>query len=214
MKTRVIELSINNRSEVIELPINPLSVEFTEKQLNQTVTLLNMGEINLKGERGLKYTKLSSFFPSKNSPHYKYAKAAPEKYVSVIESWKTSKSVVRVIVSDMGIDIAMLIDEFNYSMKEGDGDIYYMLSLSEHRTLNVPAVKTATKIHSNGLQDRPNTTHAGGSHTVVRGDTLWAIAKKFYGSGTRYTKIYNANKNIIGSNPNKIYPGQVLAIPE
>ena len=33
MKTRVIELSVNNRKEVIELPINPPSVEFTEKQL-------------------------------------------------------------------------------------------------------------------------------------------------------------------------------------
>lgn len=60
MKTRVIELSVNNRKEVIELPINPPSVEFTEKQLNQAITLLNIGEANLKGERGLKYTKLSS----------------------------------------------------------------------------------------------------------------------------------------------------------
>ena len=53
MKTRVIELSVNNRKEVIELPINPPSVEFTEKQLNQAITLLNIGEANLKGERGL-----------------------------------------------------------------------------------------------------------------------------------------------------------------
>lgn len=78
MKTRVIELSVNNRKEVIELPINPPSVEFTEKQLNQAITLLNIGEANLKGERGLKYTKLSSFFPSEKSPFYKNAK---KKYV-------------------------------------------------------------------------------------------------------------------------------------
>lgn len=45
MKTRVIELSVNNRKEVIELPINPPSVEFTEKQLNQAITLLNIGEL-------------------------------------------------------------------------------------------------------------------------------------------------------------------------
>ena len=49
MKTRVIELSVNNRKEVIELPINPPSVEFTEKQLNQAITLLNIGEANLNG---------------------------------------------------------------------------------------------------------------------------------------------------------------------
>ena len=47
MKERIIELSVDNRSEVIELPINPKTVEFTSKQLNQTITLLEMGEVNL-----------------------------------------------------------------------------------------------------------------------------------------------------------------------
>lgn len=44
-------------------------------------------------------------------------------------------------------------------------------------------------------------------------DCLWNIAKKFYGNGAKYTVIYNANKGIIGGNPNLIYPGQVLTIP-
>lgn len=51
------------------------------------------------------------------------------------------------------------------------------------------------------------------TYTVKRGDCLWNIAKKFYGSGAKYTKIYNANKSVIGSNPNKIKQGQVLTIP-
>ena len=41
----------------------------------------------------------------------------------------------------------------------------------------------------------------------------WNIAKKFYGKGSDYTKIYNANKGTIGKNPNLIYPGQVFTIP-
>ena len=45
------------------------------------------------------------------------------------------------------------------------------------------------------------------------GDCLWNIAKKFYGKGSDYTKIYNANKKTIGSNPNLIYAGQVFTIP-
>ena len=45
-----------------------------------------------------------------------------------------------------------------------------------------------------------------------KADTLWAIAKKYYGSGSQYTKIYNANKDKI-KNPNLIYPGQVIKIP-
>lgn len=51
------------------------------------------------------------------------------------------------------------------------------------------------------------------TYTVVRGDCLWNIAKRFYGSGAKYTVIYNANRGVIGGNPNLIYPGQVLTIP-
>lgn len=47
-------------------------------------------------------------------------------------------------------------------------------------------------------------------YTVVRGDTLWGIAQKFYGNGNRYREIASAN-NI--SNPDKIYVGQNLLIP-
>ncbi|WP_341887542.1 peptidoglycan-binding protein LysM [Variovorax sp. YR752] len=49
-------------------------------------------------------------------------------------------------------------------------------------------------------------------HTVVRGDTLSAIAKKFYGNANAYPKIFEANKPML-SHPDKIYPGQLLRIP-
>jgi TP901 family phage tail tape measure protein len=52
-----------------------------------------------------------------------------------------------------------------------------------------------------------------GQYTVVRGDTLWAIASRYYGNGNQWPKIYNANRNVIGGNPNLIYPGQVYTIP-
>ena len=51
------------------------------------------------------------------------------------------------------------------------------------------------------------------TYTVKAGDCLWNIAKQLYGKGSDYTKIYNANKGTIGSNPNLIYPGQVFTIP-
>ena len=49
-------------------------------------------------------------------------------------------------------------------------------------------------------------------HTVERGDTLSAIAKKFYGNANEYMKIFEANKPMLG-HPDKIYPGQLLRIP-
>lgn len=49
-------------------------------------------------------------------------------------------------------------------------------------------------------------------HTVARGDTLSAIAKKFYGNASKYNHIFEANRPMLG-HPDKIYPGQVLRIP-
>lgn len=50
-------------------------------------------------------------------------------------------------------------------------------------------------------------------HTVAKGDTLWAVATKEYGNGSKYPVIFEANKPML-SDPDKIYPGQVLRIPE
>lgn len=49
-------------------------------------------------------------------------------------------------------------------------------------------------------------------HDVVRGDTLSAIAKKYYGDVNKYPVIFEANKPML-THPDKIYPGQKLRIP-
>lgn len=54
---------------------------------------------------------------------------------------------------------------------------------------------------------------SGTTYTVKKGDNLWTLARKFYGSGADYTKIYEANRDVIGGNPNLIYPGQTFTIP-
>ncbi|MGA9574528.1 MAG: LysM peptidoglycan-binding domain-containing protein [Lysobacterales bacterium] len=53
----------------------------------------------------------------------------------------------------------------------------------------------------------------GRTYTVEAGDTLWAIAAKMYGNGGRYMKIYEAN-SVTLENPDKIFPGQKLVIPD
>lgn len=57
-----------------------------------------------------------------------------------------------------------------------------------------------------------NPPEPSNTHTVKRGDTLWAIAKAAYGDGSKYPMIFEANKPML-SDPDKIYPGQVLRIP-
>ena len=49
-------------------------------------------------------------------------------------------------------------------------------------------------------------------HTVEKGDTLWAIATKNYGDGSKFKLIFQANRPML-SDPDEIYPGQVLRIP-
>jgi nucleoid-associated protein YgaU len=50
-------------------------------------------------------------------------------------------------------------------------------------------------------------------YTVVKGDSLWKIAEATLGSGARYTEIFEANRPML-DDPDKIYPGQVLRVPQ
>ena len=50
-------------------------------------------------------------------------------------------------------------------------------------------------------------------HDVVKGDTLSAIAKRYYGDPNKYQAIFDANRPML-SDPDKIYPGQKLRIPQ
>ena len=56
-------------------------------------------------------------------------------------------------------------------------------------------------------------TSAGRTHVVKNGDTLWDIAVLYYKDGCKWEKIYEANKAVIGKNPNKIQVGMKLYIP-
>jgi len=50
-------------------------------------------------------------------------------------------------------------------------------------------------------------------YVIQKGDTLWAIASKYYGSGAKYTMIVDANKEVI-KDADKIFPGQKIRIPK
>ncbi|MGV6987649.1 peptidoglycan-binding protein LysM [Testudinibacter sp. P80/BLE/0925] len=50
-------------------------------------------------------------------------------------------------------------------------------------------------------------------YVIEKGDTLWKIAEKAYGNGAKYTKIVEANKEVI-KDADKIFPGQKIRIPK
>ncbi len=77
--------------------------------------------------------------------------------------------------------------------------------------------EAATAAHGAATEAVPSATAqtgsaAGRSYTVISGDTLSKIAKQFYGDANSWTRIFDANRDLL-NNPDRIFPGQVLRIP-
>jgi len=78
---------------------------------------------------------------------------------------------------------------------------------SNEITSNTGSVETASEEQNISLDK------TGQKYTVEKNDTLQKISMKFYGTTKKWTKIYNANKDVL-KGPNKVYPGQTLNIPD
>jgi len=72
-------------------------------------------------------------------------------------------------------------------------------------------VKSVTAVLDSGVGHPPSSQ----TYTVQAGDTLSSIAQKFYGDGNKqsWRKIYDANKAVIGPDPNQLKVGMILTIP-
>lgn len=66
---------------------------------------------------------------------------------------------------------------------------------------------------SEGDSPAGDESEGGRTYTVKPGDTLWKISQEMYGSGSKYMKIFEANTPML-ENPDKIFPGQELKIPD
>lgn len=211
-------LTYNAEKEKIQLPVLPTSFKVKNGSNNDSVNIAGLGEIIIMQSRPALQFSFSSFFPAAKFPGLQVSSITkPLTLIEKINSWKASKKPIHFIATACGIDIYATIENFDYSEEGGDPGTYqYSITLKEYREITVRQVKvnipkaTATVKKE---QPRVDNTVQPKTYTVKSGDCLWNIAKKFYGSGGRYTEIYNANKGVIGGNPNLIYPGQVLTIP-
>lgn len=78
--------------------------------------------------------------------------------------------------------------------------------------IEVPTVPTAPPVVEPPVIPEPPKPPVLRTHTVVSGDTLWGISKKYLGDAHRWPEIWQLNKDKI-CNPHWIYPGQVLVLP-
>lgn len=203
------------------LPVNPEEIEISSTQAIEKYEILKLGQIAVPTHMELKEYSFECEFP--HTPlHYVETSGGfkdADFYLKLFEQWRGKKVPVRFIASNgIGNDIntLALIEELTITEKAGEeGDKYVSFKLLEYREYGkkfmvvVQSNKATVKKGSTTPKVNPKSNRV---YVVRRGDTLWAIAKKYYGSGLQYPKIFNANRDKI-KNPNLIYPGQKLVIP-
>ena len=213
-------LTHNAEREKIQLPVLPERLQVQNGSNNDSVDIVGLGEVIILQNRPALRFSFSSFFPATMFPGVQVRSLTrPLTLISRINAWKASAKPIHFIVTSCGINLYTAIDNFQYYEVGGDPGTYqYSLTLKEYREVNVRQVKIdipqqKATVAPAEEEPRVDNTVQPQTYTVKSGDCLWNIAKALYGNGADYTKIYEANKDIIGGNPNLIYPGQVFTIP-
>lgn len=205
----------------VELPI-PAKLTVKIKSKNKTLILLNEGEINFLRTPGLSEIVLPLTLPMLTGSR------SPDYYLGVLERLKTSKAPTQFILVRVSPDgrtlydtnMRVSVEDYNIVEDAKEGlDVSVDVNLKQWRSYGTKTVKVEQPAENTQVQTvsvekerDASTAPTAKTYTVKAGDTLWALAAKYYGSGAQYTKIYNANTDKI-SNPNLIYVGQVLTIP-
>lgn len=212
------------------LPIPPKKLELKISNQNKTYDLINYSEINVLKNPGLTSIEFEVLLPNVKYPFamYKNNFQNAKYYLGVLENLKVNKSAFQFIVirkfpngnSIFDTNIKVSIEDYTITDSTDEGfDTKVKIKLKQYREYSTKTVQVTIKQYKPPVVTRTVTTNntaaskpSGQNYTVKSGDCLWNIAKKYYGNGSKYTTIYNANRDKI-KNPNLIYPGQVLWIP-
>lgn len=214
-------------------PIAPEKLQLKINNKNKSLTLINEGEVNILKKAGLTEVSFDLLLPNVIYPFavYKAGFKSANYFLEILEHLKTSQNpfkfkVIRKFPNGkmlFNTNMKVSLETYSISDDANEGfDVVVNIKLKQYRdfgtkTCNIKFAKTKPKI----APPKPPRQQAKApippanknkTYTVRRGDCLWNIAKRFYGNGALYTRIYNANRGKI-RNPNLIYPGQVFVIP-
>lgn len=206
----------------VQMP-TPAKLTVKVKNKNKTLILLNEGEINFLRTPGLTEITVPLVLPMLGGER------SPSSYLDMLEGLKTGKGTTQFILVRRSPDgrilfdtnIKVSVEDYNIveDVKANGLDVAVDVSLKQWRdygtktaTVEQPAEPSQAPTVTVEQEREASTAPAAKTYTVKKGDTLWAIAAKYYGKGSEYSKIAGANTDKI-SNPNLIYPGQVLTLP-
>lgn len=201
------------------IPVTPPTVDVSTGAMKaESVEIVNLGDVDFPGGTELAALSVASFFPAKYDPSYCATSDIldPQTWRKLCEGWKQARTGLQVVCTAIGMNQTMYVADFTYSLASSEGDLDYTLSLKELRLIRPKKVPPGGSLPA-GTQKGPSerTPLPGGTkpktYTVRSGDTLTLIAKRLKISD--WHTLYNKNKSVIGPNPDKIYPGQVLQIP-
>lgn len=213
----------------LRLPVTPQKLTVKIKGRNKTLTLANEGDINFLRYPGLTEITFEATLPMLGQYPFMEEYHRPDYYLAAFERWMVKRKPFRFLVSRVSpsggllFDTNMQVSLEDYTITEDAAkglDLTVSVKLKQYinyATKVVEVVKptpesksvvTETKQRDNVTAPKPKT------YTVKKGDCLWALAKRFYGNGAEYMKIYNANPDVVkGRSPNILYVGEVLTIP-
>ena len=116
-----IYLSVNNRAQVLRLPVLPSELSVSKPQSNEVFETVSLGELKLIGRPGLKTISWSSFFPIRDYPFLRDRSDTAFGYLYTIDTWIKKK---------LPINMACCVDDFSYTIGK-DGNMKYSITLSE-----------------------------------------------------------------------------------
>lgn len=131
-------------SRRVRIPVLPSEYSVSSSQNNTVVNVIGLGDVVLKGKRGLRTISFSSFFPKRYDAGYcEYSSIrSPKTYVDLIEKMKRA-GTVKLIITGTQINFRCTIESFDWGENDGTGDISYTLTFQEYRA---PSASTSSVV--------------------------------------------------------------------
>ena len=192
------EIYLGTDNDKIRFPVVPPSIGVNRNNNIDTESVIKLGEVPIFNGTSLKTIEFTSFFPNQEYNFCDYTGfMKPYEFSEKIQKWMYEGKPLRVIVTDSPTNMQCLIQQFDTVEQDGTRDLYFTLNLLEYRPIEVPSLSGSSSSSSSDNLTRPSeeiTNNTQKTHKVVKGDCLWDIAQKYYGKGSLYPKIKEANK--------------------